>query len=287
MAAGDAFRTVALMTLPDSNTVPDYPGLLRLDGKGAVVLGAGQGIGRQASHAMAQVGAKVVLVDRDEQLAADIVAEVNAAYGDVAVSWVGDITDRAQVADLAAFSKDKLGKVDATVDIVGMAQYKSILEMDDELWMWHHDICLRHAMLTMQAFGRQMAESGGGSMVYVASVSGLQSAPMHSAYGAFKAGLMALMRSAAVEMGPLGVRTNCVAPGSVWTPRVSVYLGEEGHAKNAENSPLGRVALPADIAAALLFFASPLSSYINGQTIVVDGGVIAKFGYPMPDIAKD
>lgn len=273
--------------LPDSNTVPDYPGLLRLDGKGAVVLGAGQGIGRQASHAMSQAGARVVLVDRDAELAEAICAEVNETHGDVATPWVGDITDRAQVADLAAFAQQTLGKVDATVDIVGMAQYKSILEMDDELWAWHHDICLRHAMLTMQAFGKQMAASGGGSMVFVASVSGLQSAPMHSAYGAFKAGLMAMTRSAAVELGPFGVRANCVAPGSVWTPRVSVYLGEEGHAKNAANSPLGRVALPADIAAALLFFASPLSSYVNGQTLVVDGGVIAKFGYPMPDIAKD
>lgn len=259
-----------------------------MDGQGAVVLGAGQGIGRQASHALAQLGARLVLVDRDQQLADEIVAEVNQAVGsEVATAWVGDITDRASVEQLAASAKQTLGQVDAFVDIVGMAQYKGILDIDDELWAWHHDICLRHAMLAIQSFGKQMVAQGSGSMVFVASVSGLQSAPQHSAYGAFKAGLMAMVRSAAVELGPHGVRANAVAPGSVWTPRVSQYLGEEGHAKNAENSPLGRVALPADIAAALAFFASPLSAYINGQTLVVDGGVIAKFGYPMPDIAKD
>jgi NAD(P)-dependent dehydrogenase (short-subunit alcohol dehydrogenase family) len=128
-----------------------------------------------------------------------------------------------------------------------------------------------------------MAATGGGSMVFVASVSGLQSAPMHSAYGVAKAGLMSLVRSAAVELGPRNIRVNAVAPGVVWTPRVSGYLGEEGRQKNAENAPLRRVALPADIASAILFLTSDLSSYVTGQTLVVDGGVTAKFGWPMPE----
>ena len=92
---------------------------------------------------------------------------------------------------------------------------------------------------------------------------------------------MSLVRSAAVELGPHGIRVNAVAPGVVWTPRVSGYLGDEGKARNSENSPLRRVALPQDIASALLFFASDLADYVTGQTLSVDGGVGSKFPYPM------
>ncbi len=143
---------------------------------------------------------------------------------------------------------------------------------------------LRHAYLLSQLFGAAMAAAGGGTMAFVASVSGLSSAPRHAAYGAAKAGLMSLVRTAAVELGPLGVRTNAVAPGVVWTPRVSGYLGDEGRERNIANTPLRRVALPADIAAALLFLTSDLSGYVNGQTLVVDGGVGSKFPYPMGDL---
>ena len=92
---------------------------------------------------------------------------------------------------------------------------------------------------------------------------------------------MALVKSAAVELGPAQIRVNAVAPGVVWTPRVSAYLGDDGRARNSENAPLRRVALPEDIASALLFLVSDLAGYVTGQTLVVDGGVGAKFPYPM------
>jgi NAD(P)-dependent dehydrogenase (short-subunit alcohol dehydrogenase family) len=265
------------VTRTDDADVPDYPGLLRLDGRRFVVIGAGQGIGRQASHALAQAGARLVVVDQDPDLADDIAKEVDAT------PWSGDATDREDVARLASSAVSSLGGIDGLVDIIGMAQYASLLDVSDEIWEWEHDICLRHAWLAMQLLGREMRS--GGAMVFVASVSGMTSAPMHAAYGAFKAGLIGLVRSAAVELGPLGIRANAVAPGVVWTPRVSAYLGEEGRRRNSDNAPLRRVALPADIAAALLFLASDLSGYVNGQTLVVDGGVGVKFPYPLPEEA--
>lgn len=272
------------MSEPDNVAVPDYRGLLGLDGRGFVVLGGGQGIGRQACHALAQAGAHVVVVDLDADRAGEVVAEL----GDVATPWVGDISDRESVERLVADAREALGgRVHGFVDIVGMAQYASILDTTDDLWSWHHDIVLRHAWLAMQYFGRAMAADGGGSMAFVASVSGLAGAPMHAAYGAFKAGLMSLVRSGAVELGPSNIRVNAVAPGVVWTPRVSGYLGDAGRANNEENAPLRRVALPADIAAALLFLSSDLAGYVSGQTLTVDGGVSAKFGYPMPDVANE
>jgi NAD(P)-dependent dehydrogenase (short-subunit alcohol dehydrogenase family) len=264
------------VTRTDDSAVPDYQARLRLDGRSFVVLGAGQGIGRQVSHALAAAGAATVLVDREAELADDIAEEVGGT------AWSGDATDRAEVERLFAEAESAMGKVDGIVDIIGMARYATLLDIDDESWDWHHDIVLRHAYLALNIGAKALQRAGGGSAVFVASVSGRTAAPLHAAYGAAKAGLMALVKSAAVELGPSGIRVNAVAPGAVWTPRISAMLGEEGRERNAKLAPLRRVALPEDIAAALLYFASDLSSYVTGQTLVVDGGVSAKFPYPMP-----
>jgi len=263
------------MTSTDDSPVPDYPAGLRLDGRRFVVLGAGQGIGRQTVHALASVGAHVACVDVETARAREVADEV----GGVAV--VGDATRRDDAERLFDEATAALGGLDGVVDIIGMARYASVLEVDDDDWAWHFDIVLRHAYLAVQLAGRHLAAGSGGVLAFVASVSGLTSAPRHAAYGAAKAGLMSLVRSAAVELGPAGVRVNAVAPGVVWTPRVSALLGADGEARNVANTPLRRVAQPADIAAALLFLCSDLASYVTGQTLVVDGGVGAKFPYPM------
>jgi NAD(P)-dependent dehydrogenase (short-subunit alcohol dehydrogenase family) len=263
------------VTRSDDSEVPDYPSRLRLDGRGFVVIGAGQGIGRQATHALRSVGARVFCVDKEPDLAKEIAAEVDG------IAWSGDATTRGDAERMFADAGSALGCVDGIVDIVGMARYGDLVDITDDDWNWHFDIVLRHAYLAMQLGGRAMSATGGGSMVFVASVSGITSAPRHAAYGAAKAGLMALVRSGAVELGPAGIRVNAVAPGVVWTPRVSGYLGEKGRATNSANAPLRRVALPSDIASALLFLSSDLASYVTGQTLVVDGGVGAKFPYPM------
>lgn len=266
------------MTRSDDSPVPDYPSLLRLDGRGFVLIGAGQGIGRQTAHALASVGARVFCVDKDPDLAGDVATEVGG------IPWAGDAADRADAERLFSHAGDRskgLGRIDGVVDIVGMARYARLLDLSDEDWDWHHDIVLRHAFFAMQIGGRAMAAHRGGVMVFVASVSGITSAPLHSAYGAAKAGLMSLVRTGCVELGPAGIRVNAVAPGMVWTPRVSAYVGEEGRQRNAANAPLGRVALPADIASAIVFLASDLAAYVSGQTLVIDGGVGTKFPYPM------
>ena len=263
------------MTTTDDTLVPDYPGWLRLDGRRFVVLGAGQGIGRQSAHALASVGARVACVDVEASRSHEVADEV----GGVAV--VGDATRRPDAVRLFDDATAALDGLDGVVDIIGMARYASVLEVEDRDWDWQFDIVLRHVYLAVQLAGRRLAAHSGGVLAFVASVSGLTSAPNHAPYGAAKAGLMALVRSAAVELGPSGVRVNAVAPGVVWTPRVSALLGKEGEERNVANTPLRRVAQPADIAAALLFLCSDLASYVTGQTLVVDGGVGAKFPYPM------
>ena len=265
------------MTHTDDTVVPDYPSLVRLDGKRFVVIGAGQGIGRQATHALATCGARVVCVDRDGDLAKEIAEEVDG------IPWVGDVIERNEVERLFTDAPAQLGGLDGVVDIVGMAQYANLLDIDDELWQWHQDICIRHVFLTMQLGGRVLRDGGGGTMAFVASISGMWAAPQHAAYGAAKAGVISLVRSGAEELGPFNIRVNAVAPGVVWTPRVSAFLGEAGRERNADNAPLRRVALPANIASALLFLSCDLSAYVTGQTLIVDGGVGVKFPYPMPE----
>lgn len=263
---------------PDRTPVPDYPGLVRLDGRRFVVLGAGQGIGRQAAHALAAVGAAVACVDVETDRALDVASEIGG------VALVGDMTDRGDAARVLDEAAARLGGLDGVVDIIGMARYATLLDVSDEEWAWHFDVVLRHAYLAVQLGGRALADRGG-VMVFVASVSGLTSAPLHGAYGAAKAALLSLVRTAAVELGPSGVRVNAVAPGVVMTPRVSAFLGEEGAARSRSNAPLRRIAAPADIAATILFLCSDLAGYVTGQTLVVDGGVSAKFPYPMADDA--
>jgi NAD(P)-dependent dehydrogenase (short-subunit alcohol dehydrogenase family) len=262
------------VTRSDDTPVPDYQSLLRLDDRRFVVIGAGQGIGRQAAHALAAAGARLFCIDVDADLADEIAREVNGVAG------VGDAMKREDAERLFDEAARALGGLDGIVDIIGMAQFEDLLTITDELWDWHFDICIRHAFLAAQLGGRALAAGGGGTMVFVASVSGITSAPRHAAYGAAKAGLMSLVRTAAVELGPSGIRVNAVAPGVVWTPRVSVYLGDEGRERNNANTPLRRIALPADIAGGILFLSSDLSSFVTGQTLVVDGGVGAKFPYP-------
>ncbi|MGH2662480.1 MAG: SDR family NAD(P)-dependent oxidoreductase [Actinomycetota bacterium] len=263
------------MTGADDSPVPPYARLLSLNERGFVVVGAGQGIGRQVAHALASCGGRVFCVDNQDHLAKEIAEEVEG------IPWVADARKRSDAEAAVEEARRQLGRIDGLVDIVGMARYRDILETTDEDWEWTFDMVLRHAFLFSQLTGRVMVEDGGGVMVFVASVSGVTSAPRHAAYGAAKAGLMSWVRSVAVELGPSGVRANAVAPGVVLTPRVSGYLSDEGRALQSENAPLRRVAEPSDIAAAVLFLASDLSQYVTGQTLVVDGGVSAKFPYPM------
>jgi NAD(P)-dependent dehydrogenase (short-subunit alcohol dehydrogenase family) len=261
------------MTSSDDSEIPDYLSLLRLDGQVVVVLGAGQGIGRQTAHAMSHAGAKTVCVDRIGPLADEIAAEVDG------VPWAGDITQRESVEELFQFATDRLGQVNGLIDIVGLTRTAAISEFDDAAWDSQFDVVLRHALLAMQIGGAKIAESGGGVMAFVGSVSGLYGAPWHAAYGAAKAALMHMVKSAAVEFAPDGIRVNAVAPGRIATPTILAQLTQERRAEYEEQIPQHRMGLPADIAAVLLFLMSPISSYITGQTIVVDGGVGATSPY--------
>ena len=159
------------MTTGDDTPVPDYPGRLRLDGQRFIVLGAGQGIGRQSAHALAAVGARVACVDVEAPRALEVAAEVDG------VAVVGDATRRADAERLFEEAATALAGLDGVVDIIGMARYASVLQVGDGDWDWQFDIVLRHAYLAVQLGGQRLAAGSGGVLAFVASVSGLTSAP--------------------------------------------------------------------------------------------------------------
>ena len=263
------------MVSTDSSEVPEYAARLRLDGRNFIVVGAGQGIGRQTCHALAQQGAQLLCVDTVESLANEVAAEVGA------IAATCDARDREQVEGAVAEAEQRFGRIDGLVDIVGVAHTLDILDAGDDELDERLGLVFRHAYLFSTIAGRRMVDTGGGTMTFVASVSGLRSSPRHAVYGAFKAALMSWVRSLAVELGPRNIRANAVAPGMVWTPRVSAILGDEGRKGTEAVTPIRRMAGPSDIAGAILYLVSDLARCVSGHTVVVDGGATAKFPYAM------
>jgi len=156
------------MSAEDNSPVPDYLKRGRVDGRNYVVLGGGLGMGRQTVHALSQAGAsRVMVVDIDRARADGVAAEISGGLG-----WSGDITKREEVKRLVTESASAFGRVHGIVDIVGMAQWAALLDLSDSMLERDLDINFRHAFLASQEFARHMIDNGGGTMVFIASVSG-------------------------------------------------------------------------------------------------------------------
>ena len=247
--------------------IPDYPGLTRLTKRNFVVLGAGQGIGEQAAHALSQAGARVLCVDLDPGRAEAIAKAVSGH------PCVADVTNREGIAKVFAGARAAFGPVHGIVDIVGVARIKELAEFADDDWEWQFGIVLRHAFLTLQYGAAAVAEAGGGAMVFVGSMAGNRVVPNQAVYGTAKAALHHLVRCAANEYAPRNVRINAIAPGFIRTPRLEELLSPQQWQAVESHIPLGHAATPAEIAATILFLAGDLSSHVTGQVLAVDGGL--------------
>jgi len=252
-----------------------YLKLLDLKGRGFVVLGAGQGIGEQAAHALSQAGATVLCVDSDAGRAANVARDV-AGH-----ACQADVTARTEMERVFREARAHLGAVTGIVDIVGIARIKPLDAFDDVAWSEQFDQVLRHAFLTLQIGAAALKEAGGGTITFVGSMAGLRAVRDQVAYGTAKAALHHLVRTTASELAPDRIRVNAVAPGFIRTPRLEQLLAPDQWQLVERAIPLGRAAQTYEIAAPLLFLASELSSHITGQVLAVDGGVANQAALPV------
>jgi NAD(P)-dependent dehydrogenase (short-subunit alcohol dehydrogenase family) len=251
-----------------------FADVLGLEGKAALVVGGGRGMGESSARYLAEAGCDVAIADIDADRAKRV-ADMVAGMGRRSVAIVGDVLEDGQAAAMVETARQALGRLDRLVTIVGQALFKPTLEITPEDWDFDHARNLRYAFFVAQAFAKPLiAEGKTGAMVCICSVSGLQAAVQHVAYGAAKAGLINIVRTLGVEWAPYGIRVNGVAPGSIITPRIPDTPEREQQTRNSL-IPMRRRGRTDEIGRAVLFLCSDLASYVTGHALPVDGGWMA------------
>ena len=239
----------------------EYANLFRLDGKHALVIGAGSGIGRESALALAAHGARVTCADRD-------IAAARETAGSALAAYELDVLDDAAIAQAV----DELDPVDVLVFTAATNVRKRILDYSGEEFDRVVSLNMRASFQLIRAFGRGMAERGSGSIIGFSSIRGTTVEPGQSVYAATKAGLVQLLRTAAAELGPSGVRANAIAPGVVETPLTAQIKADPAwYDAYAQKGALGRWAQPSELAGAVVYLASDAASFVTGSVLAVDG----------------
>jgi NAD(P)-dependent dehydrogenase (short-subunit alcohol dehydrogenase family) len=247
-------------------------GAFGLEGRVAVVTGAGSGIGRAVAQALAGEGTRLALLDRNTDTLGETTEAIRAS-GAECHAVLCDVSNEGEVAAAARTTLAVLGPADILVNNAGMIRPGSLADLSLSDWNAVLSVNLTGFFLCARAFGAQMRERGRGSIVNMASIASNFATPFTGAYSVSKAGVAMLSRQLAVEWGPDGIRSNAVCPGMILT-ELSRSMYERPGVEEARSAtiPSRRIGQPDDIAEAVLFLASDRSSYMNGGEITVDGG---------------
>jgi len=245
-----------------------------LEGKSAIVLGGGQGMGEATAMQLARAGCNVAILDFDVGRAEAVAARVKAE-GRKSVAIVADVLDDARLKAAIAQAEQAMGGIDVMASIIGMAGWSRLEDMTEATWDLDHRRNLRYFFIAAKEVAAGMLKrKQPGALLGIASVDGVRSAPYHASYGAAKAGLLNLVRTMAVEWSPRGIRVNVIAPGAIVTPRIPVR--QDGtESVMSKGVPMGRRGTTDEIAKAALFFLSDMASYVSGQWLAVDGGYLS------------
>ena len=248
--------------------------------KNAIVTGAARGIGLATTKLFLKEGRRVAMIDRDgEELA-------RAAAGlENVLPVVCDVSVDVQVAAMVAQVGDAFGSIDALVNNAGVADFRPLGQTELQIWRRVMATNLDGVFITSQAVIPRMTR-GGGAIVNIASISGLRASTLRVAYGTSKAAVIHLTRQQAAELGELGIRANCVAPGPVDTKLALAVHSPEIRAAYHDAIPLNRYGTEDEIAQVIVFLCSDKASYVTGQTIAADGGFDAT-GVGLPALRKD
>jgi 3-oxoacyl-[acyl-carrier protein] reductase len=240
-----------------------------LNGKNALVTGSTRGIGRAIAETLAKSGARVAVVGRELQKAQAAAAEV----GNGARGFACDVTDTAAVTQLIADVETAFGSIDILVNNAGITRDNLVMRLKDDDWDAVMNANLRGAFAAIRAASRGMMKRRRGRIINVSSIIGIIGNKGQANYAASKAGLIALTKSVAKELGSRNILVNAVAPGFIETEMTAAMTPEAREALGKQIA-LERLGAPGDVAATVTFLASDLASYITGQVLVVDGGMV-------------
>jgi NAD(P)-dependent dehydrogenase (short-subunit alcohol dehydrogenase family) len=258
----------------------DYPALFRLDGRRALVVGAGSGIGKTSAEALAAFGAHVTCADLDVGSAERTAAAIVGA-GQKADAVHIDVRDTRTVT--AAFARDRA--IEVLVSTPGINVRKPIVNITDEEFDRVIDVNLKGTFRLIRAAGETMADRGKGTIIAFSSIRSVTVEPGQGVYAATKAGIVQMLRAFAAEMGPRGVRANAIAPGVVETPLTApITQNADWYDGYARKTILGRWAKPEELAGMVVYLASDASSYVTGACMFVDGGWTAADGRFQPPL---
>lgn len=253
-----------------------------LEGLAALVTGASRGVGKGIALELAKAGCRVAVnYHTGEALAAQTVSEI-AASGADAFAVAADVSSSADVARMFEQVADRFGRLSVLVNNAGVQTWGPLLDVTEAEWDRVIDTNLKGCFLCTQAAARLMKDAGGGSIVNIGS--GCNKVPFRKlvAYTASKGGMEMFTKVAALELGPYGIRVNCVAPGAIEIERTRLESADYGSTWGSV-TPLGRVGVPADVGGAVAFLAGPQAAFVTGQTIWVDGGLFSQPVWPYRD----